>query len=191
MAMADIATVRLHNRAGQARTIDELTTLFDLCLVVVDGLRPAQLHALEPVIDRLDRTLGDADCTIGLLAVGVASDDAVDLAGPLAQRVAVYADPAASAATALGLTGAPGLVWVDTQPAVRAAVNGWDPNQWRPAITELAHKLAWTKPLLPAPGDPAPIDAQPFTAAAPAAVHALTPGANRPRKEDHDAPIAA
>lgn len=191
--MTDIAAIRLHNRAGEVRTVDELTTLFDLCLVVVDGLRPRQLHHLEPVVDRLDRTLGDADCTFGVLAVGVGSDDAVDLAGPLAERVAVFADPDGTAAAALGVPGAPALVWIDTQPTVRAVVAGWDGYQWRPVLAELARKLAWTKPLVPAPGDPAPVDAHPFTiTAATAAAPTLPTRSGEPRKEEHhDARIAA
>lgn len=191
--MTDIAAIRLHNRAGQARTVGELTTLFDLCLVVVDGLRPRELQHLEPVIDRLDRTLGDADCTFGVLAVGVGPKDAIDVAGSLADRVAVFADPDGRASAALGVPGAPAVVWIDTQPDVRAVVAGWDGYQWRPALTELARKLAWTKPLLPAPGDPAPIDAQPFTVtAATAGTKTVPTRSDNPRKEDHhDVRIAA
>lgn len=160
--MSDIAGVQLHTRLGTTRTIGELTTLFDLCLVVVDGRRPRQLHELEPIVDRLDRGLGDADCTVGVLAVGIGAGDACRLAGRLAERVAVFADPDGSAAAALGVAGAPALVWVDTEPTVRAAVEGWDGHAWRPVVAALARKLAWTKPLVPAPGDPAPIAARPF-----------------------------
>lgn len=193
MTTRDITAVRLHNRLGQARTVGELTTLFDLCLVVVDGLRPAQLRTLEPVIERLDRSLGDADCTVGVLAVGVGARDAVDLAGPLAGRVAVFADPDGRAAAAFGVTGAPALVWIDTQPCVRAVVEGWDGYQWRPVLAELARKLAWTKPHMPAPGDPAPLDPQPLTlTAAAAGVASLPTRSGEPRKEEtHDVRIAA
>lgn len=192
--MGDIANVRLYNRLGQARTVDALTTLFDLCLVVVDGLPPRQLHQLQPVVERLDRALGDGDCTFGVLAVGVGTADALDLAGPLADRVPVFADPDGSAAQALGVRGAPALVWIDTQPAVRAVVDGWDGDQWRPVLAELARKLAWTKPLVPAPGDPAPIAPHPFTVAAAPAAATRAPtrsGGPRRKEEDHDVRIAA
>ena len=159
----DITAVAVRNRAGQVRTIDELTTLFDLCLVVVDGWRPEQLDHMAPLIERLHRVLGDADCTFGLLAVGVGPEHAVALAGPLSDRVAVFADPHGTAADALGVPGAPSLVWVDTQPALRAVVAGWDGQRWRPVLAELARKLAWTRPLVPVPGDPAPMDAEAFT----------------------------
>lgn len=162
--MADLGTARLYSRTDRARTIDELTTLFDLCLVVVDAHRPAQLAVLAPLVERLDRSLGDADCTFGLLVVGADTGEALALAGPLADRVPVFADPETTAAPVLGLTGAPALVWVDTQPALRGVVVGWDAHQWRPVLAELARKLAWTKPLMPAPGDPASMAAQPFQA---------------------------
>lgn len=191
--MADVAAARLDNRLGQTRTVGELTVLFDLCLVAVDGRRPGQLRSLGPVIERIDRTLGDADCTVGVLAVGVGIDDALALAGPLAEQVAVFADPDGSAATALGVVGAPALAWVDTQPAVRAVVAGWDGHRWRPVLADLARKLAWTKPLIPVPGDPAPIDAQPFTVTgAPASVPTGSMRSGRPGKEDdHDVRTAA
>jgi len=189
--VTDIATIRLHNRAGQMRTVDELTTLFDLCLVVVDGLRPRQLHHIEPVVERIDRTLGDADCTFGVLVVGVDPAGAIDLLGPLAERVAVFADPDGTASAALGVTGGPALVWIDTQPAVRAVVPGWDGNQWKPVLTQLAERLAWTRPLVPAPGDPHPIGAQPFAVAASPTARNRQSRAHHEREEERHARLAA
>lgn len=178
--MADIASVRLQNRHGQARTVAALTTLFDLCLVILDGLRPASVRALTPVIDRIDRTLSGSDCTVGVLAVGVTAADAVELLGPLAQRVAIFADPDGTAAADLGVTGAPGLLWISTEPAVQASVAGWNPTLWRPVLVDLARKLAWTRPLMPAPGDPGPLAPAPFTI-----TQISSP------KEVHDAQLAA
>jgi hypothetical protein len=178
--VGDVATVRLVDSLGKARTIDDLTTLFDLCLVVVDGRRPAQLQRLAPVIDRLDRTLGDADCTLAILAVGIEINQAVAVAGPMAERVAVFADTDGSAAAALGLRGSPAFVWLDTEPVVRAVVEGWDGAAWRPVMADLAHKLAWTRPLMPAPGDPPPIPAQPFRTAMRPSADATVSGVNVP-----------
>ena len=80
-------------------------------------------------------------------------------------------------------------MWIETQPALRAVVADWDDYQWRPVLAELARKLAWTKPLVPAPGDPAPLAAQPFPCAAPTAPP--TRPATPIRKEDNDARLAA
>ena len=162
--MADLHDVRLYNRLGQTRPLSALTTLFDLCLVVVDGRRPGQLRALRRLLERIDASLSGADCTVGLLAVGVDWKEAVAVAGPLAERMAIFADPDAAAAQALGIRRAPALLWVSTEPAVRGLLEGWEPSAWRAVLTELARKLAWTRPLIPAPGDPPPVPAQPLAA---------------------------
>lgn len=77
--------------------------------------------------------------------------------------MALLADPDGSVAQALGIGGAPALLWVSTEPAVEALVEGWDPSAWRAVLGDLARKMAWTKPLVPAPGDPPPMPAQPLT----------------------------
>jgi len=154
--MADVGALRIQDRDGHAHTVRELTTLFDLCLVVVDGGHPVDLARLERVIERIDRTLSGADCTVGVLVVGVDGPTAVDLAGHAARYTAVFADPTGEAAAGLGVTGVPALVWVTPEPAVEALANGWDGAAWRSALGALARKLAWTRPLVPAPGDPAP-----------------------------------
>ena len=188
--MTDIASIRLATPAGRLSTVGQLTTLFDLCLVVVDGLHPAQARTLEPVIDRIDGTLSGADCTVGVLAVGIDATDAATMLGPLAERVAVFADPDGAAAAALGVTAGPALVWVTTEPAVRAAVAGWDGATWRPVLAELARKLAWTRPLMPAPGDPDPLPGRPF-AIAHSAPTTIAPGGATTAKEVPDVRTAA
>ena len=162
--MDNIRDVSVWNGSGQLRSLGELTKLFQLCLLVLDGRRPSQAHALAPVLDRIDRTMGDSDCAIAALVVGLGPDGALALLSPLSHKIAVYADPDASAAAALGLNGAPALVWISAEPAVRALVEGWDPPAWRRLLTELARTVAWFRPLMPAPGDPAPVPAQPFVA---------------------------
>jgi hypothetical protein len=140
----------------------ELTTLFDLCLVVVDGRRPRQWQWLAPIVRRIVHTLSGADCTVGVLAVGVDVTAAAEQLGPLADHVAVLADPDGSAVRALGVSGAPALVWVTTEPAVRAVASGWDGGVWHRVVSDLARKLAWSRPLVPAPGDPPPVPPEPF-----------------------------
>lgn len=175
--MTDIGRTRLATPAGPVCTVGQLTTLFDLCLVVVDGLRPAQVRTIEPVIERIDRTLSGADCTVGVLVVGVDATDAASVLGALAERVAVFADPDGTAAAALGVSAGPALVWVSTEPAVRAAVPGWDAAAWRPVVAELARKLAWARPLVPAPGDPDPLPGRPFAIASSAPTTIASGGA--------------
>lgn len=121
-----------------------------------------------------------------MLAVGVDAGDAAAVLGRLTQRVAVFADPDGTAAAALGVTAGPALVWVSTEPAVRAAVAGWDGATWRPVVAALARKLAWTRPLMPAPGDPEPSPARPFAIAIAVSTTIASGGASTV-KEVHDA----
>lgn len=180
--MADVGSLSLHDRDGHRHTVGELTTLFDLCLVVADGGHPSDLARLEEVVERIDQGLSGSDCTVGVLVVGVDGPTAVELVGRAAGGTAVFADPTGETARGLGVAGAPALVWVTPAPAVEAVVHGWDGAAWRSVLGPLAGKLAWTRPLVPAPGDPAPFPATPLVGAA----GPVTTRADRERKEDHD-----
>ncbi|HWC10673.1 MAG TPA: hypothetical protein VG455_05565 [Acidimicrobiales bacterium] len=50
----DVAPIQLRNRFGRERTIDDITTLFDLCLVVLDARRPSSYEPLLPVVEHID-----------------------------------------------------------------------------------------------------------------------------------------
>lgn len=153
-------TVR--TRQGRERTIDDLTTLFDLCLVVIDVRRPSSYERLLPILERIDNVLSGADCTVGVLLVGGEEGDAESALGPLARQVAIFADPESRAAEALGLTATPALLWITSAPDVGGVVEGWEPLAWRQVLHALARKLAWARPLVPAPGDPPPFPARPL-----------------------------
>ncbi|HEX2273592.1 MAG TPA: hypothetical protein VHG90_06950 [Acidimicrobiales bacterium] len=158
----DVGSVKLRTRQGRQRTVDDLTTLFDLCLVAVDLRRPSSYARLLPVVERIDNVLSGADCTVGVLLVGGEEGDAETALGPLARQVAVFADPDAEAARGLGLSGTPALLWITTAPDIGAVVEGWEPLAWRKVFDQLARKLAWARPLVPAPGDPPSFPARPF-----------------------------
>lgn len=162
--MTDLASVVLRDAKGPARTVDDLTTLFDLCLVVLDARRPAALEALRPVLERIDGVLSGSDAVVGALVVGAAdAREATEALGPaVAAHVRVFVDPDGTAARALGVGGTPALVWVAPAPEVAGLAEGWDPPAWRRVLVDLAAKLRWTRPLVPAPGDPWPFPAEPL-----------------------------
>jgi hypothetical protein len=37
---------------------------------------------------------------------------------------------------------------------VTAKAEGWNPLEWRAVTDEVARTVSWSKPLIPAPGDP-------------------------------------
>ena len=114
------------------------------------------------MVERIDAVLSGADCTVGVLLVGADESDADRVLGPLAAKVAVFVDPDGQAAEALGIGGTPALVWITTAPEIGGRVEGWAPPEWRALLDRLARKLAWTRPLLPHPRDPAPFPAWPL-----------------------------
>jgi hypothetical protein len=42
------------------------------------------------------------------------------------------------------------------------AVEGWDPMAWRELTTELSRRMSWSRPHIPAPGDPGAFDGAPL-----------------------------
>ncbi|HEX2023818.1 MAG TPA: hypothetical protein VHF00_03885 [Acidimicrobiales bacterium] len=55
----DVASTKVHTRQGRERTLDDLTTLFDLCLVAIDVRRRSlrarlarKLAGAHPVLPR-------------------------------------------------------------------------------------------------------------------------------------------
>ncbi len=82
----DVASITLRSRRGRERSVDDLTTLFDLCLVVFDARQPSCYRALLPVLERIDEVLSGANCTVGVLLVAGDEDDAERILGPLARR---------------------------------------------------------------------------------------------------------
>lgn len=160
----DVAAVKLRNRKGQERTVDDLTTLFDQVLVVLDAGRPSSYEPMLPVVERIDDVLSGADCTVGVLLVAADETGVDEVLGPLARQVAVLVDPDGGAARALGVKGTPALLWITTAPEIAGLVEGWDPPAWQQVLDRLADKLAWTRPLLRHVSDPAPYPARPLLA---------------------------
>ncbi len=169
------ARVALRHISGQARTVDDLTTLFDLCLMLVDVRRRHVLDVMKPVIERIDQVLSGSDCTVGVLAVG--GDDGGVLAAldRLASQLAVFVDPEGATAQALGVHGTPALLWINTVPEVAGLAQGWDPLAWKRVLVALSRSLAWARPLVPAPGDPNPFPAHPLAPTTPVGGLALQP----------------
>ena len=71
-----------------------------------------------------------------------------------------FPDPERDAVTAFGLNRLPGLVHVRSDGHVDA-VDGWDPDSWKEVAVQLSKILAWSRPLIPQPGDPTPYQGTP------------------------------
>jgi hypothetical protein len=56
----------------------------------------------------------------------------------------------------LGLEILPAFVAIRQNGSIIGSAEGWDPEAWRLAATELADMTMWSRPEIPAAGDPAP-----------------------------------
>jgi hypothetical protein len=144
-------SITLTTTRGVSRTLDDWTTMFQLCLVVLPAR--AEATAYLPVARRIFATFGDADCTCAFLVTGEA-EIARRMLGPLESEVLVFADPDLSVAGSLGLERLPALVQLRQDTTVGAVAEGWNPTEWQRAVRTLAKAMAWTVPEVSGSDDP-------------------------------------
>lgn len=144
----ELTTVR-----GVTRSIDDWTTSFHLALVVLPG-RP-EAAAYVRIGRRLAATLGGSDCRPAFLIIGN-ERAAQRVLGPAIDEGLVFLDPDGTAAKGLGVAKTPAFVHVRLNGTIGGSAEGWDPPAWKTAVGQLAKEMAWTRPLIPAAGDPRP-----------------------------------
>jgi hypothetical protein len=139
---------------GEGRPIGEWLTMFDLVLVALDPFTNESawiLHTAKRILSHYDQ----ADCRVAWLVTGTAAEARMFL-GPYARDLLTFADPDRKAVEGLGLRALPAMVHLNSDGTMRNAAEGWEPKEWDALTEALSRKAAWTKPLVPAPGDPAP-----------------------------------
>jgi hypothetical protein len=144
---------------GPPRSLRELLTTFHLVFVALDPYT----HESGWIIDtaaRIFRVYDDADCRVAWLVAGEAGE-AREFLGPWADEILTFADPERAAIKAFGLERLPALVHVRQDLSVAGVAEGWDPNAWRKVTDNLSAVMHWTRPPIPAPGDPAPYQGVP------------------------------
>ncbi len=152
--------LKLTTNKGVTRTLDDWSTMFHLCLVVL----PARAEA-RPFVRvglRLFATFGDADARF---AFAVAGSEAVAarLLGEAADDIVTFVDPDLKLVHSLGLERLPAFVLLRQDTTLVAAAEGWDPKEWQRVAKEVGRILAWTVPEVRAPGDPPPFAGWPAT----------------------------
>jgi hypothetical protein len=137
---------------GEPRTVQEWIVTFHLCVVALDPYTNESSWILETA-GRLLSSYAAADVRTAFL---VTADDpaARQFLGPWADRLLVFTDPDRTAVRGLGLSTLPALVHLNTSGAVEDAAEGWDPDGWRRVAENLSRILDWSRPVIPAPGDP-------------------------------------
>jgi hypothetical protein len=153
----DLALVPL---SGKPRTVRELLTTFHLLFVAVD---PANVRSrwIVPTAARVLSEYEQADCRVAWMVAGDGAD-ARKLLGRWASEIMTFLDPEVTAIKAFGIQTLPAIVHVGQDLNVVNAVEGWDPPAWRDLTKELARRMSWSRPHIPAPGDPGPFEGAPL-----------------------------
>jgi hypothetical protein len=139
---------------GEARTLEEWLTTFQLCLVVLDPYTLESAWIIETAGRILD-VFREADVRVAFVVTGT-PDEARQFLGPWVERTLTFADPDRQAVKALGLNELPAFAHIRQDATLVGAAQGWDPEDWRAVASGLAKDMSWSRPLIPEPGDPAP-----------------------------------
>jgi hypothetical protein len=145
--------LQLATSKGVSRTLDDWSTMFQMCLVILPD-RPEAAQWI-PVAQRIFAVLGDSDCRTAYVVTGSAMI-AERILGPEESRVATFVDPDKTLVTSLGLEHLPAFVFLRQDTTVGAAAEGWDPGEWQVVAKEIARAMAWSVPDVAPPGEPIP-----------------------------------
>jgi hypothetical protein len=144
-------TLVLTTTTGVERTLDDWSTMFQLCLVMLPARSEASAYI--SVAQHIFSTFGDSDCTCAYVVTGSA-DVARRILGDEEGRELTFVDPDHALVSSLGLERLPALVYLRQDTSVGAAAEGWDPREWQRAVREMAQAIAWTFPEVASAGGP-------------------------------------
>lgn len=144
---------------GTGKTVEQLLTMFNLLLIVLDPYTNESAWIL-PTALRIVKTFEQADCRVAFLVTADA-DDCRRFLGPWADSVLTFADDERSAVKSLGLERLPAIVHLAMDGSVVNASEGWDPHGWRNVTETLAKIMQWSAPVIPLSKDPGPFVGSP------------------------------
>ncbi|MEZ5219054.1 MAG: hypothetical protein R2705_10035 [Ilumatobacteraceae bacterium] len=152
MAINAPADLELAPLGGTARPLEEWLTTFHLASVVLDPYTNESSWILPTAVRILTAFRGAMVRVNFIITCG--PDEAKQFLGPYADEFLVFCDPDRKVVSGLGLTGLPAFVFVRIDGSVQASAEGWDPVAWRGVADAIATTCSWSKPTIPAPGDP-------------------------------------
>ena len=153
MATNPNPTLELTTTKGVTRTLDDWSTMFHLCLVILPPRPEAGVYV--PIAERIFKVFGDADCRTAFCVVG---NDFIarGVLGEAEDRYLTFVDPDGAFAKSLGLTHLPAFVHLRQDTTVVASAEGWSADEWQRVAKEVATAMAWSVPTVAGPGDPPP-----------------------------------
>lgn len=144
---------------GAPRTVAEIVSMFHLAAVVLDPYTHESAWLLETG-GRVLHNFREADCRAAFI---LTCDEAGarQFLGPWADRVLVLCDPDRTFVAAMELERLPAFVHIAQDHSIVGKAEGWDPDEWRAVAENLADMMSWSRPTLPAAGDPVPYEGTP------------------------------
>jgi len=133
---------------GRSRTLDDWTTVFNLCLICLPGRPEAARYA--PPGHEILRVFRGADCR-GAFVINGSERQARLVLGPEIDETLVFLDEDGEFVRATGISRLPAFVHIGIDCSIVAAVEGWDPDAWTEAAKELATAMSWTYPVFNRP----------------------------------------
>jgi hypothetical protein len=146
-------TLQLATTKGVSRTLDDWSTMFQLCLVILPD-RPEAANWI-PVARRIFDVLGDSDCRTAYVVPSTAAI-ARRILGDEEARVTTFVDPDRALVQSLGLEHLPAFVFLRQDTTVGAATEGWEPGEWQQVAKQVAKAMKWSVPDVAPPGEPIP-----------------------------------
>lgn len=144
---------------GKPLPLRAWVTTFHLVTAVLDPFTHESAWLL-PTVSRIFRVYDQADCRVAI-TVTCSPGQARQFLGPYAQEFLTFTDEDRSLTRALGLTTLPALAHVRQDLSMAQSAEGWAPGAWRELTDNLSKALAWSRPVIPAPSDPAPYPGTP------------------------------
>lgn len=145
---------------GDARPLGDWLTTFPLVPVILDPYT----HESAWILDSSKRILqhfSGADCRICWILT-CSADDAKRFLGPYADEVLTFVDESRTISNTLGIDEAPAFVLLRQDGTVVAKAEGWDPDEWREVAEAVADLTSWSRPGIPAAGDPVSFSGTPL-----------------------------
>lgn len=152
MANDPAADVMLTPLVGEPRSLRDWLTTFHLATVVLDPYTNESSWVL-PTAARVLRAFQGAAARVSFVVTAEGADCTAFL-GSLADEFLVFTDPERSFVKSLGLERLPAFAFIRMDGALRACAEGWDPHAWRTVADAIASTTAWSRPNIPAAGDP-------------------------------------
>jgi len=151
--------IELQPLDGDARPLREYMTTFPLVPVVLDPYTNESSWILDTARRVLSHFQGAGCRPCWIVTCDV--EQAKTYLGPYGEEFLAFADPNRTIVKSMDLSSLPALLMVRQDGQVVSKAEGWDSTEWREVTEFIAEATHWSRPPMPADGDPGPFSGTP------------------------------